>query len=691
MTILKHIFIYLFLLLICSCPTRAQDAVSTTEQLIADIFEQYAAESEETIDYDSFYEDLLFCTQNPININQATRVQLEKLPFLSEIQIENIISYVYESGPMQTIYELQLVEGLDMTDIRRMLPFVMVGDANDLNKKIYWHDLLKYGKNEVYFRLDKGLETKEGYRFLPEEDINAGQSNAANYLGNDIYNSLRYNFHYKDRVQFGLTAEKDAGEQFWGTTHKGYDFYSLHAQFNNFGKFKTIVVGDFRANFGQGLVLHPEFGMGKSSYVLNVTPRSSGLKKFSSTDESNFFRGGGATLRFGKFDFSAFYSNKMIDGDTVNSTFTSIITTGYHRTLSDMSKRHTVNQQIAGGNVTYTNMNLQVGVTAVHTELDNSLMPDKSVYNYFYFSGKRQSTGGIFYRYRWKKLNLFGETATTDNGSIATLNGCYFSPSSNVSLVFLQRYYSPEYDTFYASSFSETSRINNESGLYLGAEVRPFRKWKFAAYADSYQFPWPKYGIDAPSIGYDYLIQTDYVPKRSIAMYWRFKFEEKQTNLSTTGAVMPVVVPLQKTSLRYNLTYTFGNFNFKNVLEGNLSRQGDASWTYGVFALQDVSYTFVKIPLRLDFRYQYFDAVDYENRLYSYEKDVLYAFSIPMYFGLGTRYYVNLKYDLSKHISLWFKIAQTVYADDRETLSSGNEAISGNRKTDVRTMLKWDF
>jgi DNA uptake protein and related DNA-binding proteins len=687
----KHLLIYLFLLLVCSCPTRAQDVVSTTEQLIADIFEQYTAESEESIDYDSFFEDLLFCAQNPINLNQATREQMEKLPFLSDIQIENILSYVYQFGQMQTIYELQLVDGLDMTDIRRMLPFVLVGEAGNVDKKIYWNDLLKYGKNEVYFRLDKGLETKEGYRFLPEEDQNQMVNNSKSYLGNDFYNSLRYRFHYKDRIQFGVTAEKDAGEQCWGTTHKGYDFYSFHAQLNNFGKFKTIVVGDFRANFGQGLVLHSEFGVGKSSYVLNVTPRSFGLKKFSSTDENNFFRGGGATIRLGKFNLTSFYSNKMIDGDTVNGTFQTVLKTGYHRTLDELSKKHTVNQQIIGGNATYTNMNLQVGITAVHTMLDNRLTPDKSVYNYFYFSGKKQTTGGISYRYRWKKLNLFGETAMTDNGSMATLNGCYFSPISQMSLVALQRYYSPEYDTFYASSFSETSRINNESGLYLGAEVRPFRKWKFVAYADSYRFPWPKYGIDAPSLGKDYLLQADFAAKRNVIMYWRFKFEEKQANFSNLSSVMPVIVPSKKISARYQLTYSSGNFSFKNVLDGNLVRKADSTWTYGVIASQDVSYVFHSIPLKVDFRYQFFDAMNYENRLYSYEKDVLYAFSIPMYYGLGSRYYLNLQYDLNKNLSLWFKIAQTVYADDRESLSSGNETISGNRKTDIRLMLKWEF
>ena len=688
---MRRLFLYPIVFLICSCPARAQDVVSTTEQLIADIFEQYTAESDDAIDYDTFYEDLLLCAQSPINLNKTSREELERLPFLSDIQIENILFYVYKSGPMKTIYELQLINGLDMTDIRRMLPFVLIGEADKSKQKIYWSDLLKHGKNELDFRLDKALETKDGYQSLSQEETNLTQSNANNYLGNDIYNSLKYRFYYKDRVLAGFTAEKDAGEQFWGSAHKGYDFYSFHAQLNNFGKFKTIVVGDFRANFGQGLVLHPDFGMGKSSYVLNVSSRNSGLKRYSSTDESNFFRGGGATVRVGKFDLSAFYSNKMIDGDTVNGSFSTIIKTGYHRTADELSKKHTVNQQILGANATYTNMNLQLGVTLVHTLLNNRLILDKSVYNHFYFSGKKQTTAGAFYRYRWKKINLFGEVAVTDNGGTATLNGCYFSPISQVNLVVLHRYYSPEYDTFYASSFSATSRMNNEQGFYLGAEVRPFRKWKFAAYADSYQFPWPKYGVDAPSVGKDYLFQADFAARRNISMFWRFKFEEKQTNLSNTGTVMPVVVPLQKASLRYQLMYSHGNFSFKNLLEGNLSRQGDADWTYGVIASQDVSYDFKTVPLKIDFRYQFFDAVNYENRFYSYERDVLYAFSIPMYFGLGNRYYLNLRYDLSKRLSLWFKIAQTVYADDRETLSSGNETISGNKKTDARLMLKWEF
>ena len=670
--------LYIFVFLVLVPNIRAQNAAAVSEQWMADFFEQYAAENDEDVDFNSFYDELMTVAQNPININQTHREQLQLLPFLNDIQIENILAYIYQNGSLRTIYELQLIEGLDMTDIRRMLPFVVLGTAVEASSKIYLADLSRYGRSELIVRADGGLEPKAGYE-------------SKEYQGGAFYQSTKYKYHFKDRIYAGFSAEKDAGEQFLEKNPKGYDFYSVHAQLNNFGKFKTIVLGDFRANFGLGLVLKSGFSMSKSSYVLNVMPRGGGLKKYSSTDEYNFFRGGGATVKIGKTELSAFYSNKMIDGDTSNGSFASIYKSGLHRTFSEMNKRETVNQQSMGGNVTHNFYNLQVGLTLVNTSFNTPLEPDKSVYNYFYFSGKKQTTGGVFYRMRWQKLNLFGEMAMTDNLAFSTINGVLFSPISQVSLVAVQRYYAPEYDTFFASSFSESSRINNENGFYIGAEIKPFKFWKFSVYADSYRFPWPKYGVDAPSFGKDYFIQADYSAKRNLNMFWRIKYEAKQTNISGSESTFTPLTFHRKTSARYQLSYSVGDFTFKNLLECNLVSPQFSPWTYGVVALQDIGFDSPSVPLKANIRFQFFDALDYDNRLYVYENDILYAFAIPMYYGLGSRYYLNLKYEWNENLSLWFKIAQTVYADDRESLSSGNEMIIGNRKTDCRILIKWNF
>ncbi|MHB9055508.1 MAG: helix-hairpin-helix domain-containing protein [Paludibacteraceae bacterium] len=671
-------------------PIQAQDPGESTEQIIVDIYEQVSEESEsETgIDFTNFYDDLIFLSENPINLNNTTKEELDKLQFLSDTQIDNILYYLYKNAPMQTIYELQLIDGLDMTDIRRMLPFVRLGDAMSKSLTIKFNDIFKYGKKEIYLRLDKGLETKEGYRFLPEEDFQSTEKNSRKYVGDPFYTNLKYKFHYKDNIRFGITAEKDAGEQFWGNYNKGYDFYSAHLELNNFGRLRTLVLGDYRANFGQGLVMRTDFSMGKSSYVLQVNPRSNGLKKYSSTSETAFFRGAGTTVRLGNVDVTAFYSNRMIDGDTVNGQFTGINITGLHRTLNELQMKNTINQQTVGGNISFTKKWFQIGATSVYTCFDQDLQPREAIYKRFYFRGKQQLASSVNYRLRWQKLNLFGETAITEKNAVATINGMNFNPMSRVSLVVLHRYFAKEYDALFANTFSETSRVNNETGFYIGAEVRPVKYCRVSAYVDSYRFPWNKFSVDAPSVGKDYFVQVDYFPKRDLEMYWRFKYEEKAHNYSDTLSIFPVVIQQPKWQARYMLKYSFGLFDFRNQLDVNGFNDGVNKPTFGFSALQDISYDFNKIPLSINFRLHIFDAQNFENCFYTYEKDVLYAFSVPMNYGSGTRYYFNLQYDAGKNIAIWLKLAQTVYVDKQSVISSGNEEIQGNRKTDFRFMLR---
>jgi len=663
---------------------NAQEKPVNIEQYIADIFEQYSAESEQEPDYESFYDDLMELSAHPVELNSSPKEQLRKLPFLSDTQIENILSYIYTNGSLNTIYELQLIDGLDMTDIRRMLPFVkLAGTMHQKPPVIYRADLLKYGKNRIALRWDKGLEPKAGYLQTENE--------TEKYAGSSFYNSLKYEYRFKDRIRVGLTMEKDAGEQFRLHPFRGYDFFSMHAQLNDIGHFKTIVAGDYRASFGQGLVLGSAFGIGKSSYVLKTNSSGEGLKKFSSTNECNFFRGAGATYRVDKFDLTAFYSNKNIDADTVDNVFRSIDKTGLHRTVSEISKKNTVNEQVAGFNAVYSGNNFQIGCTFVYMVFNHQLIPDKTLYNYYRFSGQQQLVGGINYRYRLFKFNLFGEAATTDGFSPATINGLSFTPHSQVSLIVLHRFYSIRYNAFYANSFSEGSKVNNENGLYLGAEIRPFKKWKISAYADHFRFPWPKPGVDLPSMGQDYLLQMDYAAKRDVSMFWRWRYETKQINAANTDLTLASIVPIEKASFRYQLNYTYNRFIFRNIIEAKFSQNNYSGWKYGLTSLQDISYSFRQIPLHIDLRYQFFDAVDYDNRFYTYEKDILYAFSIPMYYGTGSRYYFNIKYDVNSQLSLWFKFAQTAYTDGRETISSGNEEITGNRKTDIRFLLQFEF
>ena len=83
-----------------------------------------------------------------------------------------------------------------------------------------------------------------------------------NFFGLAVYNSVKYGFHYREKVYAGIVAEKDSGEPFGALHNKqGYDYYSFYLLLHDIGILKTGIVGNYRLNFGQGLVL------GQGSYV----------------------------------------------------------------------------------------------------------------------------------------------------------------------------------------------------------------------------------------------------------------------------------------------------------------------------------------------------------------------------------------------------------------------------------------
>lgn len=98
---------------------------NATLSLWEENLEQLSADEEER-NWEDELEVLSARLQEPVNINTATKRQLEEFPFLTDIQIENILAYVYINGQMQTLYELQLVAEMDRQTIELLLPFVCI-------------------------------------------------------------------------------------------------------------------------------------------------------------------------------------------------------------------------------------------------------------------------------------------------------------------------------------------------------------------------------------------------------------------------------------------------------------------------------------------------------------------------------------------------------------------------------------
>ena len=413
------------------------NSVDKWTEYIDELMEE-SEENPESIE--NLYDFLSHLSENPINLNNTTAEQLKQIPFLSDMQIMNILDYLKRQGEIVSIYELKNISFLDMETIELILPFIFIGEI-DKTRPFTMKNLLKYGKNEVMLRYDRCLNDKKGYADVPDSVLE--KSPNRKYVGEPFYTSLRYSYSFDNRLQMGLVAEKDAGEAFWNERHKGYDYYSVHAFLKDAGVIKTLAIGDYKISFGQGLVISNDFTPSRSSILSQAERRNNGFRRHYSTNESDFFRGIASTISIKKIEVSAFYSYRKADAIADESTISSFKTDGIHRTEGDLEKKNIARIQTFGGNIRYATPDFHVGLTALTYSFGGlTVEPELRPYNVFYFRGKRNTNVGADYRLRHRQIVLFGETAISENGAMATLNALQWNLSTSFRTLLLYRNFS---------------------------------------------------------------------------------------------------------------------------------------------------------------------------------------------------------------------------------------------------------
>ena len=341
-------------------------------ETIESLVEEIAANSDEELDYTTLFDDLNFFYNEPLDLNECTAEQLEKLHFLNQIQISNIIEYREKFGKILTIYELQLIEGLGKEDISLLLPFVTLV-VGDLHRKPTLKNALKYGRHQIYLRNQFIVQEQAGYNV--SDSVLQENPDKNRYLGNRMKYYVRYKYQYKNKLLWGVTMEKDAGEEFFrGTQKAGFDYYSAHIQLNDVWKFEKIIVGDYELQFGQGVALWTGMSFGKSVFAMNIQKHARGIKKYSSSNENQFMRGVASTVKIGKFRITGFYSHKFIDAnitelDTIDNedvrAVSSFQITGLHATPNEVADKHAIKETIYGANVSFRANKFKTGLTFV--------------------------------------------------------------------------------------------------------------------------------------------------------------------------------------------------------------------------------------------------------------------------------------------------------------------------------------
>ena len=729
------------LALLLAAPTSAQEVDTTgafpdSARVARDAEEALDDLSRSAGDAEQLAEQLADLAEHPLDVNAASTGELAQVPALSPFVANNIVQHRQQHGPFDSLAELHAVESLTSDVYVEVRPYLTAGAAPPADgdpARRYpappgLGEIVRGLELDVMQRFTRRLELGEGYDAPAVRRVTAAGDTlfATRYLGGPARLYTRLRARYERRVSLALTLDKDPGERFaWDPERQtlGYDHVSGHVAIRDFGRLKAVVAGDFTAAFGQGVTLWGSgvFGKGRSP-VRPVVRSGRGLSPYGSAEENRFFRGVAATVRLTpRLDASAFVSRRTLDASLVeaDSTLpsfgpdpagtarvTTLAESGLHRTPNELSKKDALGETLVGGALEYNGETFQVGATGHRTRFDDPIQPDTShLFRRFDFSGRRATAASLYGQLFAGDYLFFAEAARAPGGAFGGIGGVLAEVGRYAEAVVLARHFPRDFTSLHGYAFGERSgATQNETGLYAGLRLQPAARWTVKGYFDLYRFPWVRFATPRPSSGYDARLVIEHAPHDWLSYYVQLRTETREAGadfLDPAGRTLDGLVDETRQSARLHLDYAFSDrLRLRSRIEGVRYREDGPRFPqedvgarrdtdYGLILYQDVRWKPFR-RLRLDARLAFFDTDSYAARVYAYENDLLYAFSVPALSGRGRRFYLLARYAPTENVILEAKYAATHFRGV-DTVGSGLTETDGPRRRGIRAQVRFKF
>ena len=642
----QHPVAALFFLVLFSTSFSLTFTTAAAEDDIRALFDQ----SDMPGDIEELLLELEQLKQRKIPVNTATAEELLLIPFLSADDARSIVAFREEKGPLTSGEQLAEVIGAET--------------AGRVSLFLSFETLL----------LDKPLKDKPRMsgswygRYFSEtperKGVRSGKYQGENYK---LYNRLSLSY---GGIAVNGVVEKDIGEP------EIDDFTSFSMAYGSSGPVERFIVGNYMVNLAEGLLFGQSRYFAKGVDPLGVRLTGRRLKAYASSAENGFMQGAAASFDFEPFTLTAFYSNNHVDASVKDGEVTTIRTSGYHRTDSEIDHKDNVREKVAGLNLLYR---FDAGKTS------GTVGGTWARYNY---SVPLEETGGepgwhdmggLEANLLIGKVNVFAEAAITGaENNVSWISGVEFPLTSNIQTVVAVRDYHNLFFSPFAGAFAERADdAANEEGYYVGLEADILENLHVGAYYDIFRFPELSSRYKLPSTGDEskIFLTWEQSPVFTAELLLQNQYKEEAKKLfERTGLEYYMPVPFASNRARLDLigkvsrTLTLRTRGEIKFVEGEYP-SGDECSNGWLFYQQAV---LKKGPVAFKARYTQFDTDDYDSAIYVYEDDLPLVFTLKSYYGEGRAFFALLSYDLWKNFELTARYAKTWY-DDRDTYSSGND------------------
>lgn len=261
--------------------------------------------------------------------------------FITENQHQALFEHIQTNGQLLDLLELQTVNNFSIEDYYKL-------------KKIIFIDPLEY------------FDTKKSIKI---NCINFYQSDVdKKYLGGKWGNYQQIKITEKKGINIGVSREVDVGEN-------PNELLGDHSSFyiNKKNSKKEFTIGEYQVYHGFGLLVGQGYSLSFGNGGINNLVQNKWIGNASRT-EINTMNGTFIKYNQKRLSYALGLSIKKIDSGTP---------TGYHRTLTEISKKNTINEKLILSSIEYQTNRYKYNVLGIYNIENNSGGYSFGFQNYF--------------------------------------------------------------------------------------------------------------------------------------------------------------------------------------------------------------------------------------------------------------------------------------------------------------------
>jgi hypothetical protein len=663
----KGIFLIVLSILLIHSITKGQGTIELIEEIIEQI------DPDQDYHRESLFEVLNDMLNTPVHINQCDSLELISTYLFTPHQVSEILKYRKRYGDIEDLQELSHLDNFTPSFIKSIGPFFVLNPSEKPTQ---------YSGTRL-----KGHIISSNKYMSPQSKAYTDKL----YYGTPFKHNLRARVRYRN-YRIGINIEKDPGESFYTSAlNKFTTHYSYFINYKTNGVMKNLILGNYKLLLGQGIALT------NTRTIQNPFSPQSGNKQMlirpsNSSSEATDFRGFCTQLHHDNKNALIFFSYRSMHANADTNQFgktviRSIKKDGLFRTEKEIKKHNQLKELVTGINISKKWQYLKVGVLAYYQRFNTAFASDSSnMYKNGNFTGKENIAGSIHFNGIYKKWNYFGEYAMSKNLSNALVLGLALQAHPGLSTGITFRHFGREYQNFYSGGFKKLGGSGEEQGFtfYLHSQFIPLTEVFYRAnlYKSTGPIFYSNQGVEYETHKLNILFH----PRNDIQISLRYAYKKEEREVRETGE-------MKKTKLLTNNLFTLRvNIQAEAWLElrSTIMFRPLKKESYSSLLAQDFRLRPIGKDYSIDIRISLFSIQNWQDRLYLYEHDVLYAFSIPAFTDKGQRAYLNFKYRLFKELQIMAKIGITNYTNKKE-IGSGADLISGNIKTEYNLLVKFSF